>query len=183
MQGQALDHDSDLFHLWGQERIPDARGVYLRGKNHNRDPATGDPNGNRALGDYMGDQICSHTHVDEGHGHEQDLYTNTSHGQGGSAPCRGGGHTWGREHVQGSILTGHANIQPTGGSETRPRSIVVNTYIKVRQSTRAAAASGHRGAGWALEITPEIMDVMTRRPEFQRAVENAVTEMMNRQNR
>lgn len=135
MDGRDIQ-DSDLFRegLWLGHHIPDARGVYLRGKNHQRDLRCGDPCGDRKVGDYVPDEFKSHTHQDAGHTHEFKMYIKTTHGEGGSSPGRGCGNNWKDEHVKGEIHASHAAIQHTGGRETCPRSVVVNTYIKVNRT-------------------------------------------------
>jgi hypothetical protein len=135
MAGQDI-HDTDLFkeQLWPTDHIPDARGLYLRGTNYDRDPNTGNPTPNLEVGAYMEDQFKSHTHTDAGHGHGHGLSVPTAAGTGGAGVARGSGGGWAPQGVEGGIHSGNANIQYTGGSETRPRSLVVNTYIKVNRT-------------------------------------------------
>ncbi len=130
MDGRNIEN-SDLARTYGLTNVPDARGVFLRGKNHNRDDGKGDPHGDQTCGTYQEDQLKSHKHTDKGHSHGFDLNFFTSNNVGGAQPARGGGHHHEGESVVGNIKTGQADIEPTGGSETRPRCIVVNTFIKI----------------------------------------------------
>src|SRR5688572_3702241 len=53
---------SALATLTGVTTAPDARGVFLRGKNNGRSAATGNAAGEVAMGTYTADQNKSHTH-------------------------------------------------------------------------------------------------------------------------
>ncbi len=93
--------------------LPDGRGVFLRSKNNSRSDGKQDPGGERALGSYQLDDIIAHSH---GYA-APDLKTTT--GTGGD---------------DGSTKPVAKMTATTGGAETRPRNIVVNTYIKVKRN-------------------------------------------------
>lgn len=62
-------------------------------------------------------------------------------------------------------------IKPEGVNETRPRSIIVNTFIKLRES---ALDSQKR------QVEPQLNSSITRSPEFKTAVETILQNMMRR---
>jgi hypothetical protein len=135
MDGRNIE-ESDLYRekLWANKEIPDARGIYLRGNNGDREDK-GVPKGETfEVGDYLGDLIGSHKHDDHGHHHGSNFTVPTSHGEGGASPGRGSGGGSGSQGLNGTTTAGHANISYTGGSETRPRSIIVNIFIKINRS-------------------------------------------------
>lgn len=114
---------SDLYKegLWEEETIPDAQGVYLRSKNHERAKEKGDPDGDRKLGAYIEDRLKSHSH-------DFDLCIPTTQGTGGAhAPAQGSGSYYRNTPVGGQI-------KGNGDAETCPRSIVVNTFIKINRT-------------------------------------------------
>jgi hypothetical protein len=178
MIGQALGQEnSHLLQLWGKGHLPDARGVYLRSANHGRPTTEGNPHGDAdACGAYLKDELASHTHEDKGHDHSWSFTLATTHGEGGGGASRGGGHGEKPQGIQGGIAPGHANIQATGGAETRPRSVIVNTFIKVRDPAQTTATH-------APIVTPQMMNQITTGPEFKTAVESAIRETLNRRNR
>ena len=122
MDGRNIE-DSDLFRegLWGNVTIPDARGVYLRGKNYERAAEQGDPAGDRNLGAYIRDRFKSHNH-----GHDLRMPTNCGIG-GAHATAQGSGGGFRYTPIDGEI-------KQSGELETCPRSIVVNTFIKINRT-------------------------------------------------
>jgi microcystin-dependent protein len=117
--------------------LPDYRGLFLRGFDQGNGA---DPNGSArtamnaggntgdAVGTVESDSFASHAHgvTDPGHTH---TYVAASIGAGAS----GGGSTFPTNtetnHTTQVSVTG-ITIQPTGGSETRPRNATVNYLIK-----------------------------------------------------
>jgi hypothetical protein len=97
----------------GWKTIPDARGVFLRGMNVNRDIHTGDESGNRPVGSYQKDQLMHHKH-------SIDIAVTNDNKGGvvrGGMPDRNGS-------------TGYTN-ESGAEQETNPRNISVYTYIKI----------------------------------------------------
>lgn len=166
LRGQAVPQDSELRDYWVSENLPDARGVFLRSANHGRPRHEGNPEGTLPIGTYRGDSFKSHSHDDKGHGHGHDFHIPTTHGIGGSAPGRGAGHGWHTEGLRGSIHTGHAQIEPTGDAETRPRNITVNTFVKMRESAPVVQKA---------PISAEWVTRLFESPEFLRALREAIT--------
>lgn len=96
--------------LTGNTNAPDARDMFLRGKNNGRADAFANPDGDQALGTQNQDKFESHTHT----------YT---FGQGDTSNVY-------------PIADGNTNLvnQPTsatGGNETAPKSLIVNIFIKI----------------------------------------------------
>ena len=94
-------------------RCPDLRGLFLRGKNHNRDKDTGNPDGDLELGYPQMDMFKSHNHSETRHD------DNPSSGQA----YRG-------ENMLGNQLE-TIDTGNKGGNETRPRNATVNYFIRI----------------------------------------------------
>lgn len=141
MKGQtgAEIQDSDIVRegLWTAPSLPDARGVFLRSTNQGRSTAEGNPDGDADVcGAYLADQFKSHNHQDKGHGHSCQVNLGTCDRTGRNASAaQGNGGGWKNSTLTGSTSTGYADIQNTGGSETRPRCVVVNTFIKINRTS------------------------------------------------
>ena len=100
----AFNADSSIF------KIPDYRGLFLRGGNQNRADAFADSERKSSwAGSLQMDQFKSHTHVQHYMGKR-------------STFMAGGGTGWDQD--------GTATTQPAGGTETRPKNITVYYIIK-----------------------------------------------------
>jgi microcystin-dependent protein len=100
--------------------LPDLRGLFIRGYDGGRGL---DPDG-REFGSYQLDLFKSHTHTDAGHRHN---ILNTGNN------ADGGGAGWlVNPQIDTGLQTviGYADIQATGGSETRPKNIALLACIK-----------------------------------------------------
>jgi hypothetical protein len=109
--------------ITGEANIPDARGTYLRSKDNGRGL---DPNGDPDLGTYQADEVNEHKHS-----------SNWRYHTGGNA-LAGTQMSDTNTHMPGSTTsiatatgTSTNTINNTGGNETRPKSTVVNTFIKI----------------------------------------------------
>jgi len=118
LMGQNLSVDTALAQL-GVTKLPDARGVFLRGLNvsdefgkHNEN---GDPEIDRSVGSYQPDDFKSHNHLQA---------TTASVIAGGPTSTMAGVSRGGA--IQDVISTAY-----TGSKETRPRNIALYIYVKV----------------------------------------------------
>lgn len=107
---------SSLIHT---TKLPDARGVFIRGMNEGRDSARGDSDGNRPIGAYQSDDFKSHDH-------DTDWEVGFS--------VNGNGTTQLIDGDDGSSSRGSRDPLKTksrGGNETRPRNIALYVYVKL----------------------------------------------------
>jgi hypothetical protein len=105
---------SDYALLTGNSTVPNAMGVFLRGKNNGRSTATGDSAGEQALGTYEADQFAAHTHTVGA-----TLLTAT-----GGDIATDNGSELARPDVFNTGSTGT-------GTETRPRALVTNIFFRI----------------------------------------------------
>jgi hypothetical protein len=103
----------------GEEDIPDARGTYLRSKDNGRGL---DPNGDPNLGTYQEDQF-------QGHRHE--IRERTGFGSGPNSVGTVASSTGGFANTLTRAATTLNDGAPRTGPETRPKSTIVNTFIKI----------------------------------------------------
>ena len=109
----------------GASVVPDARGVFLRGKNNGRSDGKENPGGDFALGTYQEDGNKSHNHMmpfsDPIPGSVGTTYGEAT-GQPNAVTEDGGGTiTSTRRHL--------TNVD--GVLESRPKNLTVNTFIKI----------------------------------------------------
>lgn len=133
MQGQVLV-GSDLDRKHQITNIPDSRGLFLRGYNNGclDDTDTSvrycNPD-NTALGGYQNDSFKKHEHGGGNHTHWNDMEITATRNWDGSGrntvTSHKNGQGWHSNH-SGSV------IQMEGENETRPKSLTLNIYIKVR---------------------------------------------------
>ena len=101
--------------------IPDLRGYFLRGSG----TSARDPDSPRAVGSAQTEMFLSHTHTDSGHAHNYDRPNTSSQATGGS-----GSNYFNGGFASIATSTGNANIQASGGNETRPDNVAVLYCIK-----------------------------------------------------
>lgn len=115
---------TDLANFVDIKNVPDARGVFIRGMNLQRDAEEGDPEGNRSPGSLQMDSFQGHGHV-----HEQS-------GGGEFAPGTFQG-VYGNDKYLSNRILEPSSIKRFGtarfGSETRPKNIALYVYIKVNE--------------------------------------------------
>lgn len=101
---------SEFAKITGMSKLPDARGAFLRMHNNGRNDGLQNPD-NTKLGSYQSDELKSHTHKYGG--------TTMTQRAGGYPVPYGNSGDW--------------ETREFGGSETRPKNISVNYYIKINQ--------------------------------------------------
>ncbi len=103
--------------LTGRTTKPDARGLFLRGKNNGRSTSTGNAAGDSALGAYQADAFKTHVHSF----------------QASFLPEIGGPivHDDGSEfHIQ-DVNGTNATGDTTNGGETKPRNLTTNIFFRI----------------------------------------------------
>ncbi len=154
MAGQNAQ-DSDLFRekLWNESNIPDARGVFLRSSNEGRPTTEGCSEGNLGIGSYRADQFGSYNHPGTSHAGNAKFYRtvdshNKPHEDRERNPYESrDNHQTGWDNSTRSFYidrndsawtnanhTHDLAIEKSGGTETQPRNITVNTFIKVNRT-------------------------------------------------
>lgn len=112
--GEEIPTSTLFYKVTGKTKLPDLRGVFVRGLNVNRNDGNQDPDGqNRQVGDFQRDDFLKHDH--------------SIHTAG----------VWGRSFKgeDGEPRTAHkqdGNTEDKGGQETRPRNVALFYYIKIR---------------------------------------------------
>jgi hypothetical protein len=109
---------SQLEKATGARRVPDLRGLFLRGVNAGRADTLADPDGERAPGAFQSDQLAGHAHA-------------LDQRVGANGGWKGG---WGGVDDQRAVNSpGDApmKVMPFGGNETRPRNAAVHYYVKI----------------------------------------------------
>ncbi|MGL3822867.1 hypothetical protein [Sphingopyxis sp. R3-92] len=106
----------------GNVFLPDARGRFLRMVNHGAAAKSGDPTGERTIGNAQGDALASHRH-----NHQIPRHTG-NHNRAGAAGDN-------RFNALRSEQYSSERSEATGGDETRPRNIAVNFYVRVACTT------------------------------------------------
>lgn len=98
--------------ITGATAVPDMRGKFLRGKNNGASGANYNPDGDLSLGTFESDKTRSHSH----------LMTTV-----GKASGSGTGFVYDSGLGQATIFSTEA----TSGTETSPKAITVNYFIRV----------------------------------------------------
>lgn len=102
--------------------VPNLQGYFLRGSG----TSAIDPDSPRAVGSTQSDLFKSHTHTDSGHIHNSLPGTTFMSNTTGRGIYASG--SFGTDN--NTVATSYANIQPTGGAETRPANVAVLYCIK-----------------------------------------------------
>lgn len=106
--------------LLAATKVPDLRGMFLRGVNGSRHDGKEDPDeGARRVGDYQADALAKHTHPFE--------YLSVGGAREAPEGSVQAGAGWPRQWVTNSAT----KEQDVGASETRPRNIAVFYYVRI----------------------------------------------------
>ena len=126
--GRKVPTDSKYYMFTPESRIPDLRGMFLRGINCGRNDGREDPNDRREPGSYQKDALQEHGHETTATGYQYDVPDEASH------------YKWGNADL-GYTGTGLADIVPADvtsvkdpdkdDEETRPKNVAVYFYIKI----------------------------------------------------
>lgn len=106
----------EYFQATGEDKVPDLRGMFLRGINAGLAGALADPDGERVAGNVQADTFAVHTHTSK-----STLKTAINDIRG--TYFTGGVTNW------GSVF--EATME-SGGAETRPNNAAVYWYVKVK---------------------------------------------------
>ena len=100
--------------LTGNATVPDARGIFLRGKNNGRVDGKQNPDGDVALGTFQYSDVVSHAHA-----------VTASHLVESGGPIT---HDDGSEFFINDVLITAA---AGSGTETRPRNVTANIFFRI----------------------------------------------------
>jgi hypothetical protein len=133
MDGRSIT-GSGLATLTGLTTLPDARGVVLRGKNNGRSTATGNPDGDVAVGTFQADQNGAHSHSVVANPHtggsggvDQIAAFNQGYPYNGLGPT-----SFVVNGVETRVIPyGRLLAQSSGGNETRMRNVTVNVFVRI----------------------------------------------------
>lgn len=108
--------------------VPDARGIFRRGKNNGRVDGSQNPDGDVALGTFQADAFGSHTHSQNSHAHTQQVPAGG--GGAGIASSQSASYTG---SVSSYLTTSSATAtnNNSGGNETRAKNISANVFIRI----------------------------------------------------
>ncbi len=141
MDGRNIE-GSELYQRTGMKNIPDARGVFIRGMNCNRNDKHKDTDGNRPLGHIQDDttrlpRIRHFSGITSENGNHNHKY-NVGNTVNGHKYKTKGGEFWPKHGPIPVLNTQHAGnhqhnvtINYGGDPETRPRNIALYVYIKI----------------------------------------------------
>ena len=111
--GREVSTTTKFYDITGKTKVPDLRGMFIRGLNVERKDGKQDPEGqDRLVGDYQADAFQKHSHAIKTAG------------------------IWGRSFKgeDGSPKTAYEKVENTderGGTETRARNVALYYYIKI----------------------------------------------------
>jgi len=126
MDGRSVS-GSDYETITTESTIPDARGMFLRGKNNTRMDGNEDSEGERLLGSYQLDKTRMPRNTAFGtqaYRSQSNLQGRVSDGGGGIGDIVAGGPFFARNNSYVTIDSG-------GDAETQPRNICINIFIKI----------------------------------------------------
>lgn len=136
----------------GQFRTPNLKGAFVRGADlgagRDVDAASRTASGTNgvtgdAVGSYQDEAFKSHTHIQDAHNHTQNPHTHSMNQLADAVGTTGAIGTRVNvsfdQYTNATTATNNpttATNQNTGGSETRPKNIAVNFFVRYKPSTR-----------------------------------------------
>ncbi len=129
MRGQSIT-GSSLATEFGLATLPDARGVFIRGKNNGRADGNQNPDGDVALGTVQADGFGSHNHGGGNHNHQAGTGTwdtNANVDAANRFPDFANSGPSPNSFVQNSGTI----ISTEGANETRMKNITANIFVKI----------------------------------------------------
>lgn len=115
--GSTIPSDFEELRKVAGEKVPDLRGMFLRGVNSGRIDGKGDTETDRKIGSFQDDLLRKHSHAF------------TLQGAAGNKAFVNREPAWGYDDWHGAAST--ANTSEQGGTETRPKNVAVNFIIKL----------------------------------------------------
>ena len=115
--GSTVPSDFDDLRKVAGEKVPDLRGMFLRGANSGRNDGKGDAELDRKIGSFQDDVIRKHSH------------TISLQGASGNNAFINRQPAWGYDDWHGAAT--QATTTEQGGAETRPKNVAVNFIIKI----------------------------------------------------
>lgn len=156
MKGQELQKEDDLYREMEIRVLPDSRGVFLRCKNNGREDGKGNDQ-ELKLGDYEADRIAKHSHGRN--------FVRYHSGQSGLHS-----HYIPFQNTKDTTIGPFPHEDDGVGlsTQTCPRSITVNAFIKIRRS------NNDKYTDRVLSHIRQIPRDMTENRAFLDAIENFV---------
>lgn len=108
--GRKVNVETAFFRVTGSEKLPDLRGVFLRGINEGRKDTNQDPDGERYVGSFQKQLVGTHNH---------------------SLPYKKHGLANGKGSSNLQLGAPSIYTDNSSGVETRPNNVAVYFYIKV----------------------------------------------------
>lgn len=135
-EGQSIPRNSKLFDLVNKSpidffdptRIPDLRGMFLRGMNAGRNDQRRDPD-KRKLGAYQSDSFRLHDHGGGDHTHATAIQNGAASQWQGITVRKVGDDS--KDNPEAKTTFSGKIMTPEGGNETRPKNVTVYYYIRI----------------------------------------------------
>lgn len=176
MHGQDIARSNlRLEGLWGSDRLPDSRGLFLRCMNSGQSFGLGNPVGDLPVGSRQEDEFKTHWHTGVTSSGNPYPYRTVGAGEAGKDSSHNHQTGWtGSTGFVDRTDRGWSNsehthdlvIHPTGGLETRPRCMIVNTFIKVNRTPRNQATDSIleaiAGLPALVEANPNLIPLIRR---------------------
>lgn len=124
--GREIGSNNEYFRVTNKTKVPDLRGVFLRGANNGRTGTNGNPE-DKELGQFQKDAF-------QGHKHKTTKSFLHPIGQGGMTTTNINGADNDKFSELSTVMSGYANDgngNPRVTNETRPKNVTINFFIKI----------------------------------------------------